>query len=386
MKFPIYLDYHSTTPVDPRVLEAMLPYFNEKFGNASSKSHSFGNEAAAAVEISRDTIADYLGASKDEIVFTSGATESINLALKGVAESSVKGKNRIISTNIEHGAAFDTLNYLSKFGFEITFLQVNKEGLLSLDELGSAIDDKTLLVSIILANNEIGVIQDIENISKICVEKNVLLHMDASQGIGKVPINLAHTPVDLISFTAHKIYGPKGIGGLYIRNKTPKLKLSPQMLGGGHEKGYRSGTLNVPGIVGLGTAISLLQKYATEENKRILFLRDMLLDGLTKQLDSVSVNGSLIHRLPNNLNIRFEGVSADTLISNMKEIAVSTGSACSSHSGKLSRTLKSIGLSDEQVKSSIRFGVGRYTTEDEINFSINLIVNHVNKLKLNFKV
>ncbi len=381
MKFPIYLDYHSTTPVDPIVLEAMLPYFNEKFGNASSKSHSFGNEAAAAVNISRKTIADYLGASKDEIIFTSGATESINLALKGVAESSEKGKNRIISTNIEHGAAFDTLNYLSKFGFEITLLEVNSEGLISLDELGSAIDEKTLLVSIILANNEIGVIQDLENISKICADKNIPLHLDASQAIGKVPINLTHTPVDLLSFTAHKIYGPKGIGALYIRNKTPMLKLSPQMLGGGQEKGFRSGTLNVPGIVGLGRAISLLQKYDKEENKRIAIMRDKLLDGLTQQLDCAFVNGSLIHRLPNNLNIRFEGIPSDTLISNLKEIAVSTGSACSSQSGKVSRTLKAIGLSDEQVKSSIRFGVGRYTTEEEINFSINLIVNQVNKLK-----
>ncbi len=381
MKFPIYLDYHSTTPVDPIVLEAMLPYFNEKFGNASSKSHSFGNEAAAAVDISRETIANYLGVSKDEIIFTSGATESINLALKGVAESSDKGKNRIISTNIEHGAAFDTLNYLSKFGFEITLLEVNSEGLISLDELGSAIDEKTLLVSIILANNEIGVIQDLENISKICADKNIPLHLDASQAIGKVPINLTHTPVDLLSFTAHKIYGPKGIGSLYIRNKTPRLKLSPQMLGGGQEKGFRSGTLNVPGIVGLGRAISLLQKYDKEENKRIAILRDKLLDGLTQLLDCAFVNGSIIHRLPNNLNIRFEGIPSDTLISNLKEIAVSTGSACSSQSGKVSRTLKAIGLSDEQVKSSIRFGIGRYTTEEEINFSINLIVNQVNKLK-----
>lgn len=381
MKFPIYLDYHSTTPVDPIVLEAMLPYFNEKFGNASSKSHSFGNEAAAAVDFSRETISDYLGASKEEIMFTSGATESINLALKGVAESSAKGKNRIISTNIEHGAAFDTLNYLCKYGFEITFLEVNSEGLLSLDELSSAIDEKTLLVSIILANNEIGIVQDLENISKICADKNVPLHMDASQAIGKVPINLTHIPIDLLSFTAHKIYGPKGVGALYIRNKIPSLKLSPQMLGGGHEKGFRSGTLNVPGIVGFGKAVSLLQKYDKEENKRISILRDKLLDGLTKQLDFAFVNGSLIHRLPHNLNIRFEGIPSDTLISNLKEIAVSTGSACSSQSGKMSRTLKAIGLSDEQVKSSIRFGVGRYTTEEEINFSINLIVNQVNKLK-----
>lgn len=381
MKFPIYLDYHSTTPIDPVVLEAMLPYFNEKFGNASSKSHSFGNEAAAAVDISRDTIANYLGASKDEIIFTSGATESINLALKGVAESSDKGKNRIISTNIEHGAAFDTLNYLSKFGFEISLLEVNKEGLISLDELMSAIDEKTLLVSIILANNEIGVVQDLQNISKICADKNIPLHLDASQAIGKIPINLTHTPVDLLSFTAHKIYGPKGIGALYIRNKTPRQKLSPQMLGGGQEKGFRSGTLNVPGIVGLGRAISLLQKYDEEENKRIAILRDKLLDGLTQRLDCAFVNGSLVHRLPNNLNIRFEGIPSDTLISNLKEIAVSTGSACSSQSGKVSRTLKAIGLTDEQVKSSIRFGVGRYTTEEEINFSINLIVNQVNKLK-----
>lgn len=397
LKFPIYLDNHSTTPVDPEVLNAMLPYFTENFGNASSKSHSFGWEAESAIENSRKIIADFIGASPEEIIFTSGTTESINFAIKGIVESHLNKfninksnhkKNHLISTNIEHSAVLDVFRYLEKFGLNILYLPVDKNGIINLDELKNSITNETFLVSIIWANNEIGVIQDIDEIAKICNEKNVLLHCDTAQAIGKIKIDLQKTKIDLMSFSAHKIYGPKGIGALYIRNKNPKIgypslreKITPLILGGGQERGLRSGTQNVPAIVGFGKAIEIMKNNFDEENSRLKFLRDKLLNGLLLELDNIFVNGDLNKRLPNNLNICFKGISADTLILNTREIAVSTSSACSSGSIQPSYVLKAIGLTDQQAKSSVRIGIGRFNTEEEIDYVIKKYVEKVKYLR-----
>lgn len=389
LKFPIYLDNHSTTPIDPEVLNAMLPYFTEKFGNASSKSHSFGWEAESAIENARKIIADFINASPEEIIFTSGTTESINFAIKGILESNLNKLNlnksnhqinHLITTKIEHSATLDVAHYLEKFGLNVIYLSVDKNGFINLDKLKNSITNETLLVSIIWANNEVGVIQDIDEIANICEEKNVLLHCDAAQAIGKVKIDLQKTKIDLMSFSAHKIYGPKGIGALFIRNKNPKIKITPLILGGGHEKGFRSGTQNVSAIVGFGKAIEIIQNNFEAENQKLKFLRDKLLDGFLSNIDNAFVNGDLNKRLSNNLNICFEGLSADNLIMNTREIAVSTSSACA-FSNQTSYVLKAIGLSDQQAKSSIRFGIGRFNTEEEIDYVIKKYVEKIKYLR-----
>ncbi len=397
LKFPIYLDNHSTTPVDPKVLNAMLPYYKEKFGNASSKNHSFGWETESAIENARKIIAGFISATPEEIVFTSGTTESINFAIKGIVESNLNKLNlnksnqkinHLITTKIEHSATLDVAHYLEKFGLNVIYLSVDKNGFINLDELKNSITNETLLVSIVWANNEIGVIQDIDEIANICSEKNVLLHCDAAQTIGKVKIDLQKTKIDLMSFSAHKIYGPKGIGALFIRKINPKIgypslreKITPLILGGGQERGLRSGTQNVPAIVGFGKAIEIMKNKFEEENQKLKFLRDKLLNGLLANINNTFVNGDLNKRLPNNLNICFEGISADNLIMNTREIAVSTSSACASESNRPSYVLKAIGLSDNQAKASIRFGIGRFNTEEEIDYVINKYVEKVKYLR-----
>jgi len=380
LTFPIYLDNHSTTRVDPIVFEAMKPYFTEIYGNAASKSHEFGWKAEAAVEGSRKKIAELLGAEKNEIIFTSGATESINLALKGISQYYKSKKNKIITSPTEHRATLDVCKSLAKAGFEIVFLHVDKYGMIDLDELRKSIDDKTILVSLMLANNEIGNIFPVEEIGKICSEKGVYFHSDCTQGVGKIPVNVNEMNLDLMSFNAHKIYGPKGIGALYINSKS-KVKLVPQIDGGGHERGLRSGTLNVPAIVGYAKAIELSIRNLDSESVRIRGLRDRLHDSLKTNIENIYLNGHPENRLYNNLNIAFEGVNADLLMMSMKDIAVSSGSACSSASPEPSHVLKAIGLREDLIKSSIRFGLGRFNTEEEIDYVIEKYAENVKKFR-----
>ncbi len=382
MKLPIYMDYHATTPVDPRVLDAMLPYFTEKFGNAASRSHVYGWTAEEAVSIAREKVARLIGAQNNkEIVFTSGATESDNLAIKGVAEFYKEKGDHIITTAIEHKAVLDTCKRLEKQGYRVTYLKVGPDGLVSPDDVARAITDKTILVSVMLANNEVGTVQPIAEIGKITRARGVLLHSDAVQGVGKVPFDVEAMNVDLASITAHKIYGPKGVGALYVRRSKPRVRITAQMDGGGHEFGVRSGTLNVPGIVGFGRAAEILTQEGALESKRILALRERLRGRIEAKLDAVQVNGSLVNRLPGNLNISFSFVEGEALMMAIKDVCVSSGSACTSASLEPSYVLHAMGIGDDLAHSSIRFGVGRFNTEDEVDYVADLVIDKVQKLR-----
>ncbi|WP_242595162.1 IscS subfamily cysteine desulfurase [Corallococcus exiguus] len=430
MSLPIYMDNHATTPLDPRVLEAMLPYLREDFGNAASRNHAFGWKAEAAVEKARRQVADLIGASEKEIVFTSGATESDNLAIKGVIEFYKSKGDHIITLKTEHKAVLDTCKRLervrqerldelkllrlgqlaerdvtpeevpelaTKFnldaddtykkwaemptgGARVTYLDVEKDGRVSLEKLAAAMTPKTVLVSIMFANNEIGVVQPVAEIGKLCREKGVLFHCDAVQGVGKVPFDVEKMNVDLASISAHKMYGPKGVGALYVRRK-PRVRIAPMVDGGGHERGMRSGTLNVASIVGFGAAAEVAKLDLPEESARLFRLRERLRTGIMEQLDMVTVNGSLEHRMPGSLNISFSYVEGEALMMSIKDVAVSSGSACTSASLEPSYVLRALGVEEDMAHSSIRFGLGRFNTEEEVDFVIRLVVDKVRKLR-----
>jgi cysteine desulfurase len=381
MKLPIYLDNHATTPVDPRVLDAMMPYFTGKFGNAASRNHSFGWEAEEAVELARKQIATLIGATAKEIVFTSGATESNNLALKGVAQMYAERGNHIITAASEHKAVLDTCKHLEKDGCRVTYLPLKADGLIDLDMLKESFTDKTILVSIMAANNEIGVLQPIREIGRLCKERGILFHTDAVQALGKVPFNVIQDNVDLASFSAHKMYGPKGVGALYVRRKSPRVQLTAQMDGGGHERGMRSGTLNIPGIVGFGAACAIAHTEMAEESAKLAALRDSLKDKLMTELDEVYVNGSIEHRLPHNLNISFAYVEGESMLMGINDIAVSSGSACTSATLEPSYVLKALGMGDDLAHSSIRFGIGRFNTQEEVDYVADRVIEVVRKLR-----
>ena len=381
MKLPIFLDYHSTTPVDPEVLKEMLPYFTEVFGNAASRNHEFGWTAEAAVENARTQIASLLGATEKELIFTSGATESNNLALTGVAEMYKEKGNHIITTSIEHKAVLDTCHYLQSKGFEITYAPVDQYGQVNPEDIRKLITPKTILVSIMFANNEIGTINPIAEIGKICKEKGVLFHTDAVQAVGKVSIDVQKMGIDLLSLSAHKIYGPKGVGALYVRRKNPRVRVSPLIHGGGHERGMRSGTLNVTGIVGFGKAAELAKRLMPEETECLRKLRDRLWDGIRNGLDEVYLNGHPTERLCNNLNVSFAYIEGESLMMGMKELAVSSGSACTSASLEPSYVLKSIGVGDDLAHTSIRFSVGRFTTDEEVDYAIDKVIRTAKRLR-----
>lgn len=382
VKTPIYLDNNATTPVDPRVLEAMLPYFTEYFGNAASSGHTFGRTAQNAVTKARASIAKAINAADPrEIVFTSGATESDNLAIKGIAEAYAEKGDHIITVQTEHKAVLDTCHRLEAEGFQVTYLEVGADGLIDLDELKDAITDDTVLVTVMAANNEIGVIQDVGSIGEICRNRGVLFHTDATQAVGKIPFDVQAMNVDLASFTAHKIYGPKGVGAMYVRKADPPVSLSAQIDGGGHEAGYRSGTLNVTGIVGLAKAIELCLEDLEEESHRLTFLRDRLKNGIFSSLDNVFLNGHPCKRLPGHLNLSFAGVEGESLLFGLQDIALSTTSACSSGSKSPSHVLRALGVSDSLAVGAVRFGIGRFNTEEEIDYTIGRIVEGVKKLR-----
>ena len=380
VKLPIYLDNNATTPMDPRVLEAMLPYFTEKFGNAASRNHPFGWVAEEAVDYAREQISKLIGCTEKEIIFTSGATESNNLALKGVYEMYQSKGNHIITLTTEHKAILDTCHHLEKQGAEITYLDVQADGMVDLAKLEAAITPKTILISIMYGNNEIGVVQEVKKISALARKHNVLFHTDATQAVGKIPVNVETDGIDLMSFSGHKMYGPKGIGALYVRRKNPRVKVTAQMDGGGHERGMRSGTLNVPGIVGLGKAAELAIQDMEKDAVRLSALRDKLENALS-QLEESYVNGNKEHRLPHTTNISFKYVEGEGLMMAMKDLAVSSGSACTSASLEPSYVLKNLGLNDDLAHSSIRFGLGRFTTEEEVDYAIECTRNAVNKLR-----
>jgi len=379
---PIFMDNNSTTRLDPRVLEAMVPYFTESYGNAASRTHPFGWTAEAAVDESRETIARFIGAATGkEIVITSGATESDNLAIKGVAEYYQSRGKHIITTQIEHKAVLDSCKRLEKDGFSVTYLPVGTDGLVDPEDVKKAIGDQTILVSVMLANNEVGTIQPIAEIGAITRERGVLFHVDAVQGVGKTPFDVRQMNVDLASLTAHKVYGPKGVGALYIRRSRPRVRLVAQMDGGGHERGNRSGTLNVPGIVGFAKALELYEKEGAEENERVRALRGRLHGRITSELDQVHLNGHPERRLPGNLNLSFAFVEGEALMMAIKDVAVSSGSACTSASLEPSYVLRAMGLDEDLAHSSIRFGIGRFNTEEEIDFTANLVVANVKRLR-----
>jgi cysteine desulfurase len=381
VKTPIYMDNNATTRTDPRVVAEMLPYFTEKFGNAASRNHPFGWEAEAAVEESRERVAAVIGASAKEIIFTSGATESDNLAIKGVAAMYKKKGNHVVTQATEHKAVLDTCKRLERDGFRVTYLPVDKYGQVSADQVREAITDKTILVSVMSANNEIGTLQPIKAIGKLCKEKGVLFHTDAVQSVGKLPIDVEDMGIDLLSMTAHKLYGPKGIGALYVRKKDPRVRLEPQIDGGGHERGMRSGTLAVPLIVGFGAACDIARREMEQESERTFSLRERLRKGIMEKLPESYLNGNPTERLPGNANISFAYVEGEGLMMGIKDVAVSSGSACTSASLEPSYVLRALGVGDELAHSSIRFGIGRFTTEEEVDFVAQLVVREVNRLR-----
>ncbi len=381
VKLPIYMDNHATTPLDPRVLEAMMPYLTGVFGNAASRNHSFGWEAEKAVDNAREQVAKLIGATAKEIIFTSGATESNNLAIKGVAEMYRERGNHIITQVTEHKAVLDTCKRLEKQGFRVTYLPVQADGLIDIEDLKRAMDDQTILVSIMYASNEIGVLQPIKEIGKLCHEKNVIFHTDAVQAVGKVPVNVITDGIDVLSLSGHKLYGPKGVGALYVRRRNPRVQLTEQINGGGHERGMRSGTLNVPGIVGLGAACELCMNEMEAEGKRENELRDYLKNKLESALDYTQVNGNMAHHLPGNLNMSFVYVEGESLLMGINDVAVSSGSACTSATLEPSYVLKALGLGDDVAHSSIRFGLGRFNTKTEVDYVADKIIDVVRKLR-----
>lgn len=381
LKFPIYLDHNATTPCDPRVVEAMIPYFTNSFGNAASRNHPFGWQAEEAVDYAREQVAKLIGADPKEIIFTSGATEGDNLAIKGVYEMYASKGNHIITCNIEHKAVLDTCKHIEKEGGEVTYLKVDADGLIDLAELEAAIRPTTILIAIMYANNEIGTVMPMKEISAIARKHNVLVFSDATQAVGKIPVDVNKDGIDLLAFTAHKMYGPKGVGALYVRRKNPRVKVTAQMDGGGHERGMRSGTLNVPGIVGLGKACEICMNEMETEGKRLSALRDKLENALLK-IEEAYVNGHKQHRLPHVTNISFKYVEGEGMLMGFnKDIAVSSGSACTSASLEPSYVLKALGLGDDLAHSSIRFGLGRFTEEDQIDYTIEAVTKTVNKLR-----
>ena len=378
---PIYMDNHATTPLDPRVLEAMMPYLTGIFGNAASRNHSFGWEAEKATEKAREQVAKLIGATAKEIIFTSGATESNNLALKGIAEMYRERGNHIITQVTEHKAILDTCKKLEKQGYRVTYLPVQADGLIDLEDLKRAIDDKTILVSIMYANNEIGVVQPVREIGAICKEKGILFHTDGVQAVGKIPVDVQKDNIDVLSLSGHKLYGPKGVGALYVRRRNPRVQISEQINGGGHERGMRSGTLNVPGIVGLGAACEIAMNEMADEAKRETELREYLKAKLENALDYVHVNGNMEHHLPGNLNMSFVYVEGESLLMGINDIAVSSGSACTSATLEPSYVLKALGLGDDVAHSSIRFGLGRFNTKAEVDYVSDKLIDVVTKLR-----
>lgn len=381
MKLPIYLDNHSTTPCDPRVVDAMLPFFTEKFGNSASRNHSFGWEGEEAVEHARKQIAHLVGADAKEIIFTSGATESNNLALQGIVAMYKEKGDHIITDATEHRAVIDTAKYLEKKGVTVTFLPVDKVGMVSPDDVRHAITDKTILISVMLANNEIGTINPIAEIGKVAKEKGIIFHCDATQGVGKIPVNVQEMGIDLMSFSAHKIYGPKGVGALYVRRRAPRVRLEPMLYGGGHERGMRSGTLPVPLIVGFGKACELCEQEMAEEAIRLAKMRDRLQEGIMGVMDEVYLNGHPTERLPGNLNISFAYVEGEALLMGVKEIALSSGSACTSATLEPSYVMRALGVGSDLAHSSIRFGLGRFNTDEEIEYTIDRMLKAVTHLR-----
>lgn len=382
MKLPIYMDNHATTPVDPRVLAAMLPYFTERCGNAASRNHSFGWEAEAAVDEARAQIGHLIRAnSPKEIIFTSGATESNNLAIKGVAESYRDKGDHIITCVTEHRSVLDSCKALERRGYKVTYLPVNRYGLVEVERLSEAVSDRTILISLMAANNEIGTLHPVQEIGQLAKKRGIIFHCDAAQAVGKIPVNVEEMGIDLLSISAHKCYGPKGIGALYVRAKNPRIRLSPVIDGGGHEKGMRSGTLNVPGIVGLGAACQIAEQEMAEEARRLTSLKERLQEGILSRLDQVSLNGHPTQRLPGNLNLSFAYVEGESLLMGLKEIAVSTGSACTSANLEPSHVLRAIGVKEELAHASIRFGLGRFNTEEEVDYTVERLVQEVARLR-----
>jgi cysteine desulfurase len=381
MKLPIYMDNHATTQVDPRVMETMLPFFTEKFGNASSRNHIFGWDSEAAVDRARQRVASLIhAASPREIIFTSGATESDNLAIKGVAEAYRQKGNHILTCAIEHKAVLDSCKSLERKGYQVTYLPVAKDGLVDLEGLRDAITSRTILISIMAANNEIGTIEPVREIGRIAKEKGILFHTDATQAVGKIPVNVEEMGIDLLSLTGHKIYGPKGAGALYVRSK-PRVNIDPSIEGGGQERGIRSGTLNVPGIVGLGKACEIAQTDMMFDGERLTGLSERLRGEIMNRLDEVSFNGHASQRLPGNMHLSFAYIEGESLLMGLKDIAVSTGSACTSASLEPSHVLRAIGLEEHLAQSSIRFGLGRFNTEEEVDYTVRRVVEEVRRLR-----